>query len=63
VKKAVKGPSDPQAARRPDTPKKSTDKPAAPTAGGKVARTFQEARAKANEARREYHQSRRKRKA
>jgi len=61
VKKAKKGPSDPQAARGPTTRRKSTDKPAAPTAGGKVARTFKGARAKAKEARREYQQSRRRR--
>ncbi len=62
VRKAHKGPSDPQAARGPTTPKKSTDEPRAPTAGGKVARTESEARRKAREARREYQRSRRKRK-
>ena len=63
VKKARKGPSDPQAARGPDTAKKSTDEPAAPTAGGKVAKTFAEAREKAKEARREDAQARRRRAA
>src|ERR671924_349518 len=43
VKKARKGPSDPQAARGPHTRPRSTDEPAAPTAGGKVARTAGEA--------------------
>ncbi len=36
VKKNHKGPSDPQAARGPTTRPKSTDKPRAPTARGKV---------------------------
>jgi len=58
VKKAHKGPSDPQAARGPTTRKKSTDEPRAPTAGGKVAKTEKEARAKAKEARKEYAKSR-----
>jgi len=58
VKKANKGPSDPQAARGPTTRKKSTDEPRAPTAGGKVAKTEKEARAKAKEARKEYAKSR-----
>jgi cation transport regulator ChaB len=58
VKKANKGPSDPQAARGPTTRKKSTDEPRAPTAGGKVAKTAKEARAKAKEARKEYAKSR-----
>jgi hypothetical protein len=53
VKKAHKGPSDPQAARGPTTRKKSTDEPRAPTAGGKAAKTEKEARAKAKEARKE----------
>ncbi len=53
VKKAEKGPSDPQAARGPTTDKKSTDKDRAPTAGGKVARNEREAKAKAREARKE----------
>ena len=59
VKKAEKGPSDPQAARGPTTERKSTDEPRAPTAGGKVAKTEEEAREKAKEARQEYAQSRR----
>ena len=61
VRKAKKGPSDPQAARGPTTRRKSTDEPRAPTAGGKVARTAREARAKAKEARREYQREYRKR--
>ncbi|MDM7916859.1 MAG: ChaB family protein, partial [Candidatus Eisenbacteria bacterium] len=60
VKKDEKGPSDPQARRGPTTSPKSTDEPAAPTAGGKVARNEKEARAKAREARRETAQARRK---
>jgi cation transport regulator ChaB len=40
VAKEHKGPSDPQAARGPDTPKKSTDRDRAKTAGGKVARGY-----------------------
>lgn len=63
VRKDKKGPSDPQAARGPTTRKKSTDPDRAPTAGGKVAKTPKEARAKAKEARREYDRSRRKRRA
>ena len=63
VKKARKGPSDPQAARGPTTRRKSTDPDRAPTAGGKVARTGEEARRKAREAKREYARSRRKSKA
>lgn len=59
VKKAEPGPSDPQAARGPTTPVKSTDEPRAPTAGGKVAKTPAEAEKKAKEARREYDRSRR----
>ncbi len=59
VKKAEKGPSDPQAARGPTTEHTSTEEPRAPTAGGKVARTEQEARKKAKEARRESDRSRR----
>jgi hypothetical protein len=62
VKKAEKGPSDPQAARGPTTRHKSTDEPAAPTAGGKVAKSGKEARQKAREAAREYNRSRRKEK-
>jgi cation transport regulator ChaB len=61
VRKAKRGPSDPQAARGPTTPKKSTDEPRAPTAGGKIARTEEEARKKAKEARREYARGRRQR--
>ncbi len=53
VPKDEKGPSDPQAARGPHTRKKSTDRDTAPTAGGKVAKTYPEARAKAKEAKRE----------
>jgi|SRR5579884_2718839 len=53
VRKAQKGPSDPQAARGPTTRPRSTDKPAAPTARGKVAKTEAEARKKAKEARSE----------
>ena len=60
VKKAERGPSDPQAARGPTTPRKSTDEPRAPTAGGKVARTAKEARQKAREARQEYAAARRR---
>jgi cation transport regulator ChaB len=59
VRKAHKGPSDPQAARGPTTRRKSTDEPRAPTARGKVAKTEKEAREKAKEARREDAQSRR----
>lgn len=60
VRKAEKGPSDPQAARGPTTRHKSTDEPAAPTARGKVAHSDKEAREKAKEARREYDASRKK---
>ncbi len=59
VKKTEKGPSDPQAARGPTTEHTSTEEPRAPTAGGKVAATEQEAREKAKDARREYDDSRR----
>ena len=59
VPKDEKGPSDPQAARGPDTKVKSTDEPRAPTAGGKVAKTAPEARRKAKEARRETDKARR----
>ncbi|MDP9316683.1 MAG: ChaB family protein [Pseudomonadota bacterium] len=59
VKKAEKGPSDPQAARGPTTEHTSTEEPPAPTAGGKVATTEQDARDKAKDARREYDQARR----
>ena len=61
VRKNGKGPSDPQAARGPTTARKSTDEPAAPTAGGKVARTESEARTKSAEARKEAARSRRRR--
>src|ERR671927_862807 len=54
VRKPHKGPSDPQAARGPTTPQKSTDEPRAPTARGKAARTDEEARRKSQEARKEY---------
>jgi cation transport regulator ChaB len=60
VRKAEKGPSDPQAARSTSTRKKSTDPHTAPTAGGKVAKTASEAREKAKEARREYDRARRR---
>lgn len=59
VRKATKGPSDPQAARGPTTKRKSTDRRTAPTAGGKVARTASQARKKAKEAKRESARSRR----
>ncbi|WP_447978027.1 ChaB family protein [Candidatus Nitrospira bockiana] len=52
VKKAERGPSDPQAARGPTTRPSSTAKPA-PTARGKIAKTEAEARVKAKEARKE----------
>ena len=58
VKKAEKGPSDPQAARGPTTEPKSTDEPKAHTAGGKIARNEKEAVKKAKEARREYRKAR-----
>jgi cation transport regulator ChaB len=60
VRKAEKGPSDPQAARGPTTRRKSTDPDRAPTAGGKVAKTAAQAKRKAKEARAEYAKSRRK---
>lgn len=60
VKKAEKGPSDPQAARGPATEPKSTDEPKAPTARGKVAHSEEEARAKAKEAAKEDRKSRSK---
>ncbi len=63
VKKAHKGPSDPQARRGPTTKPKSTDKRRAPTARGKVAKTDREARNKAREARRDYDKSRRQKKS
>lgn len=59
VKKAEKGPSDPQAARGPTTKPRSTDKPRAPTAGGKVAKSSAEAEKKAKEAKKEDARSRR----
>jgi len=60
VRKPHPGPSDPQAARGPTTEPASTDASPAPTAGGKVARSDQEARVKQKEACKEYAQSRRK---
>lgn len=61
VRKAHRGPSDPQARRGPTTRRKSTDPDRAPTAGGKVAKTPAQARTKAKEARHEYDRARRKR--
>jgi cation transport regulator ChaB len=61
VRKSRRGPSDPQAARGPTTPKRSTDPDRAPTAGGKVARSAPEARRKAKQAKREYGRSYRSR--
>ncbi|MFL5629068.1 MAG: ChaB family protein [Ktedonobacteraceae bacterium] len=58
VRKAEKGPSDPQAARGPTTEQKSYEEPRAPTAGGKVARSEKEAKEKAKQARKEYAQTR-----
>ncbi len=58
VKKAEKGPSDPQAARGPTTKRKSTEEPRAPTARGKVASSEKEARQKAKQAQKEYAKSR-----
>jgi cation transport regulator ChaB len=63
VRKASKGPSDPQAARGPTTRRKSTDEPRAPTAGGKVAKTEKEARRKAKDARAEAARTRRTKKS
>jgi len=63
VRKAQKGPSDPQAARGPTTRKKSTDPDTAPTAGGKVARTGKEAERKSKEAARERSRARPRRRA
>ena len=60
VRKAEKGPSDPQAARGPTTPQKSTDEPRAPTARGKSARTDEEAKRMSQEARKEDRESRRR---
>lgn len=59
VKKASRGPSDPQAARGPTTRPKSTQEPA-PTGGGKVAHREQEARSKAKQARKETAEARKK---
>lgn len=59
VAKDEKGPSDPQAKRGPTTKHCSTDPDRAPTAGGKVAKTNAEARAKAKESHRESAQARR----
>lgn len=61
VRKAEKGPSDPQAARGPTTPKKSTDEPKAPAARGRVAHGEKDAREKAKEARKEDAEARRER--
>jgi len=61
VKKARRGPSDPQAARGPTTRPRSIDEPRAPTAGGKVARTPSAARRKARQTRRESARTRRAR--
>lgn len=63
VRKAEPGPSDPQAARGPETVPPSTAAHPAPTAGGKVAKTESQARAKAKEARKEYSAARRKQSA
>src|SRR5438874_11461677 len=60
VRKAEKGPSDPQAARGPTTKRKSYGEPPAPTAGGKVAHSGKEAKEKAKQARREYAQTRKR---
>ena len=54
VRKAHKGPSDPQAARGPTTHPSSTAKNRAPTARGRVAHSAKQARAQAKQARREY---------
>jgi cation transport regulator ChaB len=59
VKKMEKGPSDPQAARGPTTHPSSTEEPRAPTAGGTVAKTEEEARRQAKEVRREAAEARR----
>ena len=60
VRKAEKGPSDPQAARGPTTEQKSYEEPRAPTAGGKVASSEKEAKEKAKQARKEYAQTRKR---
>ncbi len=62
VRKAHKGPSDPQAARGPTTHPTSTAKKRAPTARGKVAHSAKEARSKAKQAQREYSRAYRARK-
>ncbi len=62
VRKAHKGPSDPQAARGPTTHPSSTARNRAPTARGKVAHSAKEARAKAKQAQREYQRNYRARK-
>ncbi len=58
VKKAEKGPSDPQAARGPTTTHKSYEEPRAQTAGGKVAHSEKEAKEQAKQARKEYAKTR-----
>ncbi|MBE3559518.1 MAG: ChaB family protein [Ktedonobacteraceae bacterium] len=60
VRKAEKGPSDPQAARGPTTGRKSYEEPRAATAGGKVAGSEKEAKQKAKQAKKEYAQSRKR---
>jgi cation transport regulator ChaB len=60
IKKEEKGPSDPQAARGPTTQPRSTAKKTAPTARGRVARSEEEARAKAKEEAKSYSRLRRK---
>ena len=60
VRKSHPGPSDPQAARGPTTQPASTDVPAASTAGGKVAKTEEQAQVKKKQARKEDTQLRRK---
>jgi cation transport regulator ChaB len=60
VRKAEKGPSDPQAARGPRTPRTSTAGLRASTARGKSATMEEEARRKSKEASKEYQQSRRR---
>ncbi len=60
VRKAEKGPSDPQAARGPTTEHKSYEEPRAPTVGGKVAHSEKEAKEKAKQARKEYAQTRKR---
>ncbi len=60
VKKAEKGPSDPQAATGPTTNPKSIEGKK-PTAGGKVAKTEKEAEEKRKEAKREDAKARRER--